>query len=162
MFELHSLIPTLGSKKRKKRLGRGTSSGKGKTCGKGHKGQNARKSGGVKPGFEGGQTAFYKRIPKIGLRYHQRKNQYFCINLRKLKKISEQEITPKILKKYNLLPTKENDYFIKIIGNKGVNKIINLKVHCISAGAKKTILKFGGSVKLIAINKHEFLKETAN
>ena len=75
-MKLHELKPAEGSRKVRNRVGRGTGSGNGKTSGKGHKGQNARSGGGVRPGFEGGQTPLFRRLPKRGFTNINRKNIY--------------------------------------------------------------------------------------
>ena len=82
-MKLHELRPAEGSRHTKKRIGRGTGSGNGKTAGKGHKGQNARSGGGVRLGFEGGQTPLYRRLPKRGFTNIKRK-EYAIVNLDKL------------------------------------------------------------------------------
>ena len=79
-MKLNELKPAPGSRKASKRVGRGTGSGSGKTSGRGHKGQNARSGGGVRPGFEGGQNPIYRRLPKRGFTSPNRK-EYAIVNL---------------------------------------------------------------------------------
>ena len=89
-MNLHDLSPAVGSKKRKKRVGRGAGSGNGKTSGKGHKGQNARSGGGVRPGFEGGQMPIQRRIPKRGFN-NIFKKRYAIINVEDLEAFNNDE-----------------------------------------------------------------------
>jgi large subunit ribosomal protein L15 len=147
MNTLHSLSVTLGSRKRRKLLGRGTSSGKGKTSGKGHKGQNARKSGGVRPGFEGGQTPFYKRIPKVGLRYQNlRPKPYRIINLSTLLKLDEAKVSLLLLQQRRLVNRGE---CIKVLANGLIDRVFHLETHFISKRALNKIELAGGSVTII-------------
>src|SRR5690625_6891758 len=96
-MKLHELKPNEGSRKNRKRVGRGMASGHGKTSGKGHKGQNARTGGGVRPGFEGGQTPLFQRLPKRGFTNINRK-EYTIVNLDKLNQFEDgTEITPEVL-----------------------------------------------------------------
>src|SRR4029078_2164376 len=96
-MKLHELKPAEGSKHNRKRLGRGIDSGQGKTAGKGHKGQNARSGGGVRPGFEGGQTPLYRRLPKRGFTNISRK-EYAILNLDTLNRFEDgTEVTPELL-----------------------------------------------------------------
>ena len=96
-MKLHELKPAEGSRKERKRLGRGIGSGNGKTAGKGHKGQNARSGGGVRLGFEGGQTPLFRRLPKRGFTNINRK-EYAIVNLDALNRFEEgTEVTPELL-----------------------------------------------------------------
>ena len=87
-MKLHELRPSEGAFKTSKRLGRGTGSGLGKTSGKGHKGQNARSGGGVRPGFEGGQLPLFRRLPKRGFSNARFKTEYATINLSDLNSVA--------------------------------------------------------------------------
>ena len=96
-MKLHELKPAEGSRQERKRKGRGIGSGNGKTAGKGHKGQNARSGGGVRPGFEGGQTPLFRRLPKRGFTNINRK-EYAIVNLDTLNRFEEgTEVTPELL-----------------------------------------------------------------
>ena len=96
-MKLHELKPAEGSRKVRNRVGRGTGSGNGKTSGKGHKGQNARSGGGVRPGFEGGQTPLFRRLPKRGFTNINRK-EYAIVNLEALNRFEDgTEVTPELL-----------------------------------------------------------------
>lgn len=104
-LRLHNLKPAEGSKKRRKRLGRGEASGKGKTSGKGHKGQKARSGGGIRIGFEGGQMPLYRRVPKRGFNNDRFKTVYGIVNLETLEKAFEAGTTvnEKILRDQGIL-----------------------------------------------------------
>ncbi len=102
-MKLHELKPALGSKQEPKRKGRGIGSGNGKTAGKGHKGQNARSGGGVRPGFEGGQNPLYRRLPKRGFNNPFRK-EYAIVNLEELNSFAAgSEVTPEVLKEKGIV-----------------------------------------------------------
>src|SRR5689334_8622600 len=89
MKNLGNLSPAKGSNKNTKRLGRGSASGQGKTAGKGHKGQKARKGGGPRPGFEGGQTPLYRRLPKFGFSNASNKKEYHLVGLADLNQFAD-------------------------------------------------------------------------
>ena len=134
-----------GARKDVKRLGRGLGSGQGKTAGKGHKGQNARSGGGVAIGFEGGQTPFYKRMPKRGFTNFTRK-EYAVVNLVDLEKFDDgATVTPEILKESGLVK-KEFDG-VKVLGNGTLTKKLTVKCDKVSASAKAAIEKAGGTVE---------------
>jgi large subunit ribosomal protein L15 len=88
-MQIHELKAPEGARKARKRVGRGTSSGHGKTSTRGHKGQWARSGGGVRPGFEGGQTPFFKRLPKRGFTNAKFKTEYAVVNLEQLNNLPE-------------------------------------------------------------------------
>ena len=140
-----------GNKKSKKRLGRGIGSGKGKTSGRGHKGQKARSGIAIKS-FEGGQMPLYRRLPKRGFN-SIKKNNIAIINLQQLQEfISKGKLNTKILinlnelKKNKILKNKINK--IKLLGNGDIKDKINLEVDFISKSAKEKIEKNGSSIKL--------------
>jgi len=114
-MKLHELQPAEGSKHVRKRKGRGLGSGNGKTAGKGHKGQNARSGGGVRPGFEGGQNPLYRRLPKRGFTNIHRK-EFAVVNLEELNKFADgAEVTPEALIESGIVKNPKNG--IKILGN---------------------------------------------
>ena len=138
-------------KTRKIRLGRGIGSGKGKTSGRGHKGQKARSGIAIKS-FEGGQMPLYRRLPKRGFN-SIKKNNIAIINLQQLQEfISKGKLNTKILinlnelKKNKILKNKINK--IKLLGNGDIKEKINLEVHFISKSAEEKVKKKGGSIKL--------------
>lgn len=147
MKDLSNLSPAKGSHKNKKRLGRGPGSGHGKTAGKGHKGQKARKGGGIAPGFEGGQTPLYRRIPKRGFR-NPFPTTYNLVKLSDLNKFDDgTTVTPDALYKAGLLSKKRNP--VKVLANGELTKKLTLKVHKLSGTAKEAVEKVGGSIEEI-------------
>ena len=144
-MNLHEMKYNDGARKDVKRLGRGLGSGQGKTAGKGHKGQNARSGGGVAIGFEGGQTPFYKRMPKRGFTNFTRK-EYAVVNLVDLEKFDDgATVTPEILKESGLVK-KEFDG-VKVLGNGTLTKKLTVNCDKVSASAKAAIEKAGGTVE---------------
>jgi large subunit ribosomal protein L15 len=145
-MKLSDLAPAPGSKKRRKRVGRGPGSGHGKTSCRGHKGQKSRSGGGTKPGFEGGQMPLHRRLPKRGFTNIFQK-QYAIVNISTLNKLSESTITPDFLLKEGIV--KKIQGGIKILGNGEITKAITVKAHACSASAKEKIEKAQGTVELI-------------
>lgn len=130
-------------KKLKKRLGRGIGSGKGKTSGRGHKGQKSRAGGFHKRGFEGGQTPFQRRVPKFG--FKTKKSLLFQeVRLSEIKNLQENDITLNTLKKFNII--RNNIKRVKIILSGKVNKKFNIVNLFVTKGVKKCIEDFGGKV----------------
>ncbi len=149
-MRLHELAPAPGSVRERKRVGRGISSGHGKTSGRGHKGQKARSGGVNKRGFEGGQTPFYKRIPKLWrFKNYPFKKEYVVINVDLLEERFEDgaEITPEILKEKGIVKQMKDG--IKLLGRGEVTKKFIVKVHAVSQSAKEKIEKAGGTVEVI-------------
>ncbi len=145
-MNLGDLAPYPGSTKKRKRVGRGPGSGHGKTSCRGHKGQNSRSGGGVKPGFEGGQMPLQRRLPKRGFTNIFQK-QYAIVNLSTLEKLSETNITPEVLVSEGIVKDMKDG--IKILGNGEVTKAITVKAHAFSASAKSKITEAKGSVETI-------------
>lgn len=146
-MNLHEMKYNDGARKDIKRLGRGQGSGQGKTAGKGHKGQNARSGGGVAIGFEGGQTPFYKRMPKRGFTNFNRK-EYGVVNIEKLEKFDDGVVvTPELLKQCGIVKKQLDG--IKVLGTGTLTKKLTVKCNKISATAKAAIEKAGGKVEVI-------------
>ena len=146
-MRLDELQPAEGSKFAAKRIGRGIGSGTGKTSGKGHKGQNARSGGGVRPGFEGGQMPLYRRLPKRGFKNIFAK-QYVTVNVEVLEKFENgQEVTADALKEAGII-SKTLDG-IKILGRGELTKKLDVKVAGFTASAKEKIEKAGGKAEVI-------------
>lgn len=144
---LNTLQPTPGSRQPRKRLGRGPGSGTGKTSGKGHKGQNARSGGGVRPGFEGGQLPLFQRLPKRGFKNVNRKD-YAIINLVDLNAFSEGDVvSPETLLGRNVI--KKVLSGVKILGNGQLEKALTVKAHKFSKSAEEAIIKAGGTVEVM-------------
>ena len=146
-MKLHELSPAPGSVREVKRIGRGHGSGQGKTAGKGHKGQNARSGGGVAIGFEGGQTPFFKSMPKRGFTNFNRL-EYAVVNLTELNRFEDgTTVTPELLKQAGIV-RKQLDG-IKVLGNGKLEKKLTVSCHKISKSAQAAIEKAGGKVEVI-------------
>lgn len=147
-MKLHTIYATEGATKTRKRVGRGTGSGTGKTAGKGHKGQNARSGGGVRPGFEGGQLPLFRRLPKRGFSNAKFKTEYAVINLSDLNKFEDGAVvTPELLKEMGLLKNQLDG--VKVLGNGTLEKKLTVKAHSFSEKASKEIEKLGGKAEVI-------------
>lgn len=142
-MKLHELKPAEGSRHTRKRVGRGHGSGSGKTSGRGHGGQNSRSGGGVRPGFEGGQTPLFQRLPKRGFTNYTRK-EYAVINLDILNRFEDgATVTPEILKEAGIVKNQRNG--IKVLGKGTLEKKVSVKAHKFSKTAKEAIEKMGGT-----------------
>ena len=147
-MKLNSLHPNDGATKVSKRLGRGTSSGHGKTSGKGHKGQNARSGGGVRAVFEGGQLPLYRRLPKRGFTNARFKTVYAVINMTDLNRFEDgAAITPELLKEMGLVKNQLSG--IKVLGYGTLEKKLTVKAHAFSAKAVEQIEQLGGTAEVI-------------
>ena len=146
-MKLHELKPAEGSRQERKRKGRGIGSGNGKTAGKGHKGQNARSGGGVRLGFEGGQTPLFRRLPKRGFTNINRK-EYTVVNLSTLNVFEDgTEVTPALLIEAGVV--KKERAGIKILANGKLEKKLTVKAHKFSSAAKDAIEAAGGQTEVI-------------
>jgi large subunit ribosomal protein L15 len=136
-----------GARHTTKRLGRGQGSGQGKTAGKGHKGQNARSGGGVAIGFEGGQTPFFKSMPKRGFTNFTR-IEYAIVNLSDLNRFEEgTTVNAELLKQAGIV--KKHLDGLKVLGNGKLEKKINVVCNKVSKSAQAAIEKAGGKVEVI-------------
>lgn len=146
-MKLHELYPVEGSRKNRKRVGRGPGSGTGKTSGRGQKGQNSRSGGGVRPGFEGGQMPLIKRLPKRGFTNPTRK-EYATVNIETLNRFEKgTEVTPELLLNTRIVRKQKNG--IKILGSGELNVSLTVKAHKFSAAAKEAIEAAGGKIEVI-------------
>lgn len=146
-MKLHELQPAPGSRKERNRVGRGIGSGNGKTSGRGHKGQNARSGGGVRIGFEGGQTPLFRRLPKRGFTNIHRK-EYAIVNLEALNRFENgTEVTPELLLETGVVSKLKAG--IKVLGNGELTKKLTVKAHKFSASAKEAIEAAGGKTGVI-------------
>jgi large subunit ribosomal protein L15 len=146
-MDLSNLQPSYGSTHSKKRLGRGHGSGTGKTSGKGHKGQNSRSGGGVKPGFEGGQMPLQRRLPKRGFTPLSRK-VYVLVNLRDLELFEAGSVIDlEALGKAGLLSQLKDG--VKILGDGDLTKTLTVKAHKFSKSAQAKIEAAGGCIEVI-------------
>ena len=144
-MKLGELRPAVETKDRK-RLGRGSGSGNGKTAGKGHKGQNARSGGGVRRGFEGGQTPLYRRLPKRGFTNRNSKN-YTEVTLTMLNKSKATDVTAESLVEEGIIG-KINDGIVVLATGK-LEKKLNVKANRFTATAKEKIEALGGKAEVI-------------
>ena len=146
-MRINELKPAEGSVSKSKRLGRGIGSGLGKTSGKGHKGQNARSGGGVRPGFEGGQMPLIRQLPKIGFTNNFRK-VYTTINVGELEVLEDgTNVTIELLKSKNII-SKIEPYGLKVLGNGNLTKKLNVQAAKFTDGAVKKITAVGGSIEV--------------
>ncbi len=146
-MKLHELQPAEGSRHTRKRLGRGIGSGTGKTAGKGHKGQNARSGGGVRPGFEGGQNPLYRRLPKRGFNNINRK-EFAIVSLDALNRFAEGTVvTPELLKETGVISALRDG--VKILANGELTVKLTVKAHKFSGAAAEKIAQVGGTTEVI-------------
>ncbi len=146
-MKLHDMKPAEGSRKKRKRVGRGMSSGMGKTSSRGHDGQNSRSGGGVRLGFEGGQIPLFQRLPKRGFTNINRK-EYAIVNLDTLNRFDEgTEVSPELLIETGIVSNAKSG--IKILGNGTLEKKITVRAHKFSTSAKEAIEKAGGQTEVV-------------
>ena len=148
-MKLHELSPAAGSSKSAWRKGRGPGSGNGKTGGRGHKGQNARTGGGVRPGFEGGQIPLYRRLPKRGFTNSLFKKEYAIINLETLDKLFNDgdAVSMEVLLEKGIVKKELNG--LKVLGRGEITKKLTVKAAKISESAKEKIEAAGGKAEVI-------------
>jgi large subunit ribosomal protein L15 len=146
-MDLSNLSPAPGSRKSRKRLGRGPGSGLGKTSGRGHKGKGARSGGNTHPRFEGGQMPLQRRLPKRGFNNIFRR-EYAVVNLGRLEAIFESGavVDGKALVEHGLV---RKGLPIKVLGQGTLSKALTIKAHAFSESAKERIAAAGGSVEVI-------------
>ena len=149
-MKIHTIQPAVGAVTSTKRLGRGIGSGLGKTSGKGHKGQWARSGGGVRPGFEGGQTPIARRLPKRGFNNKNFSIDYDVVNVEKLNVFEDGAVvTVTELVEAGLVTLKSNGG-VKVLGAGALEKKLTVKANKFSASAKEAIEKAGGTAEVIA------------
>lgn len=147
-MKLHTIKPTEGSVKNRKRVGRGPGSGTGKTAGRGENGQKSRSGGGVRVGFEGGQTPLFRRLPKRGFSNARFKKVYAVINVSDLNKFEDgAEVNPEILKDMGIIKNALDG--IKVLGNGKLEKKLTVKASKFSSSAKRQIEDLGGKAEVI-------------
>jgi large subunit ribosomal protein L15 len=138
-------IPTTGGATRtRKRVGRGEGNGRGKTCGKGHKGQKARSGGGIPVGFEGGQMPLYRKLPRRGFNNHNFRTRYQTVNVGRLEKLGGDTVDRAALVAAGLV--RENGEPVKLLGEGGVERAFTVRVDKVSASARAKVEAAGGSV----------------
>ncbi|WP_319583783.1 50S ribosomal protein L15 [uncultured Pseudodesulfovibrio sp.] len=146
-MRLHELYAFPEEYKNRKRIGRGSGSGWGKTAAKGHKGQNARAGGGVRPGFEGGQMPLARRLPKRGFKNPFRE-EYVAVNVGRLIALFEGKDEITVADMYDRGVVKSGAP-IKVLGTGDVDKAVTIEAHRFSASAADKIAKAGGTAKAI-------------
>ena len=147
-MKLHELKPAEGAVKSRKRLGRGTATGQGKTAGRGQKGQKSRSGGGVRVGFEGGQMPLARRLPKRGFKNPFTK-EYTEVNVELLNRFEYgTEVTAELLKSTGAISKIEKDG-IKILGQGNLEKAVTVKAAKFTASAQEKIEKAGGKAELV-------------
>ncbi|MCP4408068.1 MAG: 50S ribosomal protein L15 [Gammaproteobacteria bacterium] len=142
-MRLNTLRPASGSGCNKRRAGRGIGSGRGKTCGRGHKGQRSRSGGYHKVGFEGGQMPLQRRLPKIGFHSPSSKNTA-QLRLHELAKVDQEVIDLAALKAANLIPAVARS--VKVFNSGKLEKTVNLKGISVTKGARVAIEALGGTI----------------
>ena len=146
-MKLHELSPAEGSVTPAFRKGRGTGSGNGKTAGKGHKGQNARSGGGVRPGFEGGQLPLYRKLPKRGF-YNRFAKEYSVVNVETLNKFEDGAVVDlAALAAAGVVSQPKSA--LKILGKGELAKKLTVKAAVFSASAKEKIEAAGGKIEVV-------------
>ncbi|HIJ20894.1 MAG TPA: 50S ribosomal protein L15 [Deltaproteobacteria bacterium] len=146
-MRIHDLSPAEGSRKKRKRVGRGPGSGHGKTACRGHKGQKSRSGGGVRPGFEGGQMPIHRRLPKRGFT-NLFKKEYLLVNLGDLKGFEESKIIDReVLESAGLIKKKAAG--IKLLGGGDIHSPVVIRVDKVSRSAREKIETAGGKVEII-------------
>ncbi|WP_102029426.1 50S ribosomal protein L15 [Salirhabdus sp. Marseille-P4669] len=146
-MKLHELKSNEGTRKTRNRVGRGMSSGNGKTSGRGHKGQKARSGGGVRPGFEGGQMPLFQRLPKRGFTNIHRK-EFAIVNLETLNRFEDgTEVTPELLVETGVVSNMKAG--VKVLAKGNLEKNLTVKAHKFSASAKEAIEAAGGKTEVI-------------
>jgi large subunit ribosomal protein L15 len=149
-MRLEDLRPAAGAVTRRKRIGRGPSSGQGKTSGKGHKGQNARSGGGVRPGYEGGQMPLYRRLPKRGFLPYGGKTDFAIVNVKDLSARfpAGSVVDPDALVGARLI-RKSGRGAVKVLGDGAVAHALTVKAHRISGSARQKLETAGGRVEVL-------------
>ncbi len=146
-MKIEDLKPAPGSVKNNKRVGRGSGSGHGKTSCRGHKGQNSRSGGGVRPGFEGGQMPLQRRVPKRGFTNRNHK-EFTVLNMKDLERIGLDVVTPETLVECGAVKNLRDG--IKILGTGELTKALTVKANAFSATAMDKIKAAGGTVEVIS------------
>lgn len=146
-MKLHELSPAEGSRKKRKRIGRGVASGSGKTAGRGTKGHNSRSGGGVRPGFEGGQMPLHRRLPKRGFT-NIFKKKIAIINISDLSRfVSGSVIDEVALAGLGLIKGKNDG--IKLLGQGEINMPLTIRINSVSKSASEKIIAAGGAIEAV-------------
>jgi large subunit ribosomal protein L15 len=147
-MDLKNLAPVDGSRRPRKRVGRGNGSGLGKTCGRGHKGQNSRSGGGVRPGFEGGQMPLHRRLPKRGFSNYPFRKRYALVNIRDLVGFAADTVVdPQALMDAGLVRKLYDG--VKILGEGDLGVALTIRAHRFSKSAVAKIEAAGGKTETV-------------
>ena len=147
-MQIQNLRPADGEKTKSFRVGRGIGSGKGKTSGKGHKGQWARSGGGVRPGFEGGNIPLIRKLPIRGFNNYNFRKNYSTVNVGSLEIFEPNTvITEELLYEYRVIG-KMQPYGLKVLGDGELTKPLIIKASKVTASAKEKIEKVGGKIEI--------------
>ncbi|MFC1545421.1 50S ribosomal protein L15 [Gemmatimonadota bacterium] len=149
----YEINPSVGSRQTRKRIGRGTGSGTGKTAGKGHKGQKARSGYSQRAWFEGGQMPLQRRVPKRGFKNPFR-TTYDIVNVGDLERVKTEQIDKEALKDAGLIRSANG--LVKVLGNGKLDKSVNVTVDAFSASARTAIEAAGGSCTVIQTDRRDF------
>lgn len=147
-MQLHDLSPAPGSRKNRKRVGRGNASGHGTTAGRGDKGQNSRSGGGKGPGFEGGQNPLHMRMPKLGGFKNRNRVEYAVVNVGRLEDLFQAGETVDVDALFAKGVIKAKTQPVKILGDGEITKALTVKIDKVSAPARAKIEAAGGTVDL--------------
>ena len=161
-MRLSDLQPAPGSHKTEKRLGRGHGSGRGKTAGRGTKGQKARTGGQIHRAFNGGQTRLSKRLPFVrglGNSNTNFRDNYAVVNIAELGAFeANTQVNPETLAEHGVITRNESRGLLKILGNGDVDRVLTIRAHKVSAGARAKIEAAGGTIELIPVKVYEKTK----
>lgn len=153
-MRLHNLKPNAGAKSSRKRVGRGESSGLGKTSGRGGKGQTARSGGSIRPGFEGGQMPLFRRLPKRGFSNARHAKAYLPVNLADLNAFDDgARVDLDALKAAGLVNGAA--YGVKVLGRGEISRKLTVCAHAFSESAKAKIEALGGTCEIIAVSENK-------
>jgi large subunit ribosomal protein L15 len=146
-MKLNELAPAPGSRRKRKRVGRGNGSGRGTTAGRGTKGHNSRSGGGVRPGFEGGQMPLHRRLPKRGFT-NIFKNEIAIVNVADLDRFEPGDVvdTPALIKAGLV---KGRHHGIKLLGNGEIDRQLTVRVNLVSQAARSKVEAAGGTVEVV-------------
>lgn len=147
-MQLHDLSPAPGSRKNRKRVGRGNASGHGTTAGRGDKGQNSRSGGGKGPGFEGGQNPLHMRMPKLGGFKNRNRVEYAVVNVGRMEDLFQAGETVDVDALFTKGVIKAKTQPVKVLGDGEITKALTVKIDKVSAPARAKIEAAGGTVDL--------------
>ena len=150
-MRLHELHPATGSRRERKRVGRGTSAGQGKTSGRGQKGQGSRSGGRLPKAFEGGQMPLSQRLPKLRGFHNRFRKEYAVVNISKLRRFEPGSVVDGDALRAAGLVGGSSRNGIKVLGAGRLRHAVTLRVHRVSAGARAAVEKAGGSVELLEV-----------